>query len=59
MYNFRTLVRFEYKKLFKRKAVWLLLPLLITFSVLSVVVPSFSTAISNSETGHNDRMILS
>ena len=56
MYNFRTLVRFEYKKLFKRKAVWLLLPLLITFSVLSVVVPSFSTAISNSETGQTCTM---
>ena len=31
MYNFWTLVRFEYKKLFKKKAVWLLLPLLMTF----------------------------
>ena len=51
MYNFRTLVRFEYKKLFKKKAVWLLLPLLMTFAVLSVILPSFSVAISNSETG--------
>ena len=40
MYNFRTLVRFEYKKLFKKKAVWLLLPLLMTFAVLSVILPS-------------------
>lgn len=51
MYNFRTLVRFEYKKLFRKKAVLLLLPLLMTFAVLSVILPSFSVAISNSETG--------
>lgn len=56
MYNFWTLVRFEYKKLFKKKAVWLLLPLLMTFSVLSVVVPSFSASISNSETGQTCTM---
>ncbi len=51
MYNFWTLTGFEFKKIFKRKAVWLLMPLLMIFSVFSVILPSFSVAISNSETG--------
>lgn len=52
MYNFWTLTGFEFKKLFKRKAVWILLPLLMAFTVLSVILPSFfSSAISDSETG--------
>lgn len=52
MYNFWTLTGFEFKKLFKRKAVWVLLPLLMAFTVLSVILPSFfSSAISDSETG--------
>lgn len=52
MYNFWTLAGFEFKKLFKRKAVWLLLPLLMVFTVFSVILPSFfSSAISDSKTG--------
>ena len=46
MYNLRTLIKYEYKKLLQRKSVWTVtLPLMLLTSV-SVALPPFMTTVS-------------
>lgn len=47
MYNLGTLIKYEYKKLFQRKAVWILTFTLMALAALSVILPPFTSAVSS------------
>ncbi len=48
MYNLGTLIKYEYKKLLQRKAVWIVTLILMAMAAASVILPPFMTVISSS-----------
>ena len=48
MYNLGTLIKYEYKKLLQRKAVWIVTLTLMAMAAASVILPPFMTVISSS-----------
>lgn len=46
MYNLRTLIKYEYKKLLQRKSVWIVTLTLMLLTSVSVALPPFMTTIS-------------
>ena len=48
MYNLRTLIKYEYKKLLQRKAVWIVTLTLMTMAATSVILPPFMSVVSSS-----------
>ena len=47
MYNLRALIKYEYKKLLQRKAVWIVTLTLMAMAAASVILPPFMTVISS------------
>lgn len=47
MYNLGTLIKYEYKKLLQRKAVWIVTLTLMAMAAASVILPPFMTVISS------------
>lgn len=46
MYNLRTLIKYEYKKLLQRKSVWIVTLILMLLTAVSVALPPFMTTVS-------------
>lgn len=53
MYNLWTLIKYEYKKLFQRKAVWIVTLTLMAMAAASVILPPFMSVVS-SNSGSDD-----
>ena len=53
MYNLWTLIKYEYKKLFQRKAVWIVTLTLMAMAAASVILPPFMSVVS-SNNGSDD-----
>lgn len=52
MYNLQTLIKYEYKKLLQRKAVWIVTLTLMAMAAASVILPPFMSVVSsNSDDG--------
>lgn len=46
MYNLRTFIKYEYKKLLQRKSVWIVTLILMLLTAVSVALPPFMTTVS-------------